>query len=111
MKPLPIICLALVFATPAFAAPQSVEDACWRYAQRVTPYLTEREKEAYIANCIADWTAGTPPSTRTTCRRSTVRPSSTPPTTTDAGTTRGRSKPRSAARYFRSAIKVGKLKP
>ena len=55
MKPLPIICLALVFATPAFAAPQSVEDACWRYAQRVTPYLTEREKEAYITNCIADW--------------------------------------------------------
>ena len=47
--------------TPAFAAPQSVEDACWRYAQRVTPYLTEREKEAYITNCIADWTAGTPP--------------------------------------------------
>ena len=46
---------------PAFAAPQSVEDACWRYAQRVTPYLTEREKEAYITNCIADWTAGTPP--------------------------------------------------
>ena len=47
--------------TPAFAAPQSVEDACWRYAQRVTPYLGEREKEAYITNCIADWTAGTPP--------------------------------------------------
>jgi hypothetical protein len=47
--------------TPTFAAPQSVEDACWRYAQRVTPYLTEREKEAYITNCIADWTAGTPP--------------------------------------------------
>jgi hypothetical protein len=43
--------------TPIFAAPQ----ACWRYAQRVTPYLTEREKEAYITNCIADWTAGTPP--------------------------------------------------
>jgi hypothetical protein len=47
--------------TPAFAAPQWVEDACWRYAQRVTPYLTEREKEAYITNCIADSTAGTPP--------------------------------------------------
>jgi hypothetical protein len=48
-------------APPAFAAPQPVEDACWRYAQRVTPHLTEREKEAYVANCIADWTAGTPP--------------------------------------------------
>ena len=35
-------------ATPAFAAPQWVEDACWRYAQRVTPHLTEREKEAYV---------------------------------------------------------------
>ena len=61
MKVVPTVCLALVFATPAFAAPQSVEDACWRYAQRVTPYLSEREKEAYITNCIADWTAGTPP--------------------------------------------------
>jgi hypothetical protein len=48
-------------ATTAFAAPQRVEDACWRYANRVTPYLTQREKEAYITNCIADWTAGTPP--------------------------------------------------
>jgi hypothetical protein len=47
--------------TLAFAAPQWVETACWRYANRVTPYLTAREKEAYIANCIADWTAGTPP--------------------------------------------------
>ena len=47
--------------TPAFAAPQSVEDACWRYAQRVTPHLSAREREAYITNCIADWTAGTPP--------------------------------------------------
>jgi len=46
MKFVPIICLALVFATPALAAPQSVEDACWRYAQRGTPYLSEREKEA-----------------------------------------------------------------
>ena len=54
-------CLAPMGATSAFAAPQSVEDACWRYAQRVTPYLTKREKEAYITNCIADWTAGTLP--------------------------------------------------
>ena len=47
--------------TPAFAAPQSVEDACWRYAQRVTPHLSAREREAYITNCKADWTAGQPP--------------------------------------------------
>jgi hypothetical protein len=62
LKPLKIVVAGFVFtATPAFAAPQWVEDACWRAAQRVTPILTEREKEAYIANCIADWTAGTPP--------------------------------------------------
>ena len=51
-------------ATPAFAAPQWVEDRCWYHANRVLPALTEREKEAYIANCIADWTAGTPPPPR-----------------------------------------------
>jgi hypothetical protein len=47
--------------SPAFAAPQWVEDACWRYANRVRPALNAREREAQIANCIADWTAGTPP--------------------------------------------------
>ena len=52
---------AVLTAMPAFAAPSWVNDACWRAAQRVTPRLTEPEKEAYIANCIADWTAGTPP--------------------------------------------------
>jgi hypothetical protein len=30
-------------ATPAFAAPQSVEDACWQYAYRVRPALSWRE--------------------------------------------------------------------
>jgi hypothetical protein len=52
---------AVVATTPAFAAPQWVQDACWRAAQRVTPRLTEPEKEQYIANCLADWSAGTPP--------------------------------------------------
>jgi hypothetical protein len=47
--------------TPAFAAPQWVETACWRAANRVLPALSAREREAYIANCKADWTAGTPP--------------------------------------------------
>ena len=51
----------LLSTTPVSAAPQWVEDACWRYAQRVTPYLSAREKEAYITNCIADSTVGTPP--------------------------------------------------
>jgi hypothetical protein len=56
--------MALVNVTSAAAAPQRVEDRCWYHAQRVLPALTEREKEAYIANCIADWTAGTPPPPR-----------------------------------------------
>lgn len=51
----------VVIAIPAFAAPQWVETACRRAAVRVLPALTAREVEAYIANCIADWTAGTPP--------------------------------------------------
>ena len=50
-------------ATPAFAAPQWVETACWRAANRILPALSAREREAYVANCIADWTAGTPPPT------------------------------------------------
>ena len=63
MKLIPVILVAglIVSATPAFAAPQWVEDACWYHANRVLPALTAREREAYIANCIADWTAGTPP--------------------------------------------------
>jgi hypothetical protein len=61
MKIVPIVYLALVFATPAIAAPQWVETACWKAANRVLPALRAREREAYIANCIADWTAGTPP--------------------------------------------------
>ena len=41
MKLKPLLAAAIVFtATPAFAAPQWVEDACWRYAHRVTPYLS-----------------------------------------------------------------------
>jgi hypothetical protein len=47
--------------TPALAAPQWVEDACWRNANQVRPALNAREREAYIANSIADWTAGYPP--------------------------------------------------
>jgi hypothetical protein len=58
-----IACLALFLATPAIAAPQWVETACWRAANRVLPALSAREREAYVANCIADWTAGTPPPT------------------------------------------------
>ena len=39
-------------ATPTFAAPQWVDDACWRYAQQVRPALNYREIEAYRTNCI-----------------------------------------------------------
>ena len=64
MKLIPFtIFLAAVVATavPALAAPQWVETACRRAGVRVLPALSARELEAYIANCIADWTAGTPP--------------------------------------------------
>ena len=61
LKAVPMICLALIFATPAVAAPQWVETACWRYANRILPAPTPREREAYFDNCIADWTAGAPP--------------------------------------------------
>jgi hypothetical protein len=61
MKPVTTICLGLILATPAIAAPQWVETACWRYANRILPAPTPREREMYFANCIADWTAGTPP--------------------------------------------------
>jgi hypothetical protein len=62
MKLNPLFAAAIVLtATPAFAAPQWVETACWRAANRVSPILSAREREAYVANCIADWTAGTPP--------------------------------------------------
>ncbi|MFO7478806.1 MAG: hypothetical protein R6X03_10775 [Methyloceanibacter sp.] len=56
-----VVAGGVVFATPASAAPQWVEDACWYNANRVLPALNAREREAYIANCIADWTAGSPP--------------------------------------------------
>lgn len=52
---------AVLAATPAFAAPQWVEDACRHAGVRVLPALDFRELQAYIANCIANWTAGTPP--------------------------------------------------
>jgi hypothetical protein len=46
---------------PVSAAPQWVESACWRAANRVLPAIDPRDREGYIANCIADWKAATPP--------------------------------------------------
>ena len=51
----------MLAVSPAFAAPQWVEDRCWSAAIRVRPALRFDDVEAYVANCIADWTAGTPP--------------------------------------------------
>jgi hypothetical protein len=62
MKLNPLFAAAIVLsATPAVAAPQWVEDRCWAAAVRVKPVLRYDEVEHYVANCIADWTAGTPP--------------------------------------------------
>ena len=63
MKLIPVMLGAglILSATPAFAAPRWVEDRCWYHANRVLPALDFREREAYIANCIADYTAGSPP--------------------------------------------------
>jgi hypothetical protein len=51
-----VIGLVSIGATPASAAPQWVEDKCFRQAQLVRPALRWYEQEAYIANCIADLT-------------------------------------------------------
>ena len=51
-------------ATPAFAVPQWVEDACWHYAVRIRPALDAREREGWIASCKADYTAGSLPPPR-----------------------------------------------
>ena len=62
LKPAKIFVAAIVFtATPAFAVPQWVEDACWHYAVRIRPALDAREREGWIASCKADYTAGSLP--------------------------------------------------
>ena len=59
-----LVVIALISATPAYAAPPEVERQCFLASERVSPILTQPEKEQYIANCIADWTAGSPPPPR-----------------------------------------------
>jgi hypothetical protein len=55
-----MIVVALAWVTPASAADPQLETYCFRQAEQVRPVLTEPEKEAYIANCIANNTP-TPP--------------------------------------------------
>jgi hypothetical protein len=49
--------LALLSAVPAVAASPEVEAYCFAQSEAVRPALTQPEKEAYIASCIADATA------------------------------------------------------
>ena len=56
---MPIICLALISATPVVAAPQWVEDLCWAKAAPIS-FNGRGEREAFIANCIADYTPAPP---------------------------------------------------
>lgn len=51
-----VVGLALLSVTPAVAASPEVEAACFAQAEAVRPALTQPEKEAYIASCIADAT-------------------------------------------------------
>ncbi|HXG78671.1 MAG TPA: hypothetical protein VNJ31_04955 [Methyloceanibacter sp.] len=48
--------LVMIGGSPASAAPQWLQDYCFNKAERVRPALRQDEKEAYIANCIADHT-------------------------------------------------------
>jgi hypothetical protein len=52
-----------VLMTPVLArgVTQAQRDACDRAAQYVRPALNWREKEAWIAGCLADATVGSPP--------------------------------------------------
>ena len=66
MKPILVMLVSVLVlgAIPASAAPRWVEDLCWYHANRVLPALSAREREAYIANCLADYAAGSPPPPR-----------------------------------------------
>jgi len=57
-----IIYWVLLSATSALAAPPEIEDFCWAQAAQVR-FNGRGEREAFIANCIADHTP-TPPAKR-----------------------------------------------
>jgi hypothetical protein len=50
-----VACLALMSVTPALAAPPEIEDFCFYQAQQVR-FSGRGEREAFIANCIANLT-------------------------------------------------------
>jgi hypothetical protein len=59
MKLVLIACVILITASTAEAAPREIEDLCWARAQAAPLRFNGRgEREAFIANCIAD---NTPP--------------------------------------------------
>ncbi len=52
---------ALMPASIAGGVTPAQRTACEKAAEQVRPALRADEKEAWIANCLADATAGTPP--------------------------------------------------
>jgi hypothetical protein len=52
----------LALSSPSLAAPPAVEDFCFDQIEKVRPPLSSGrgDREAFMANCIADFT-GTPP--------------------------------------------------
>ena len=52
-------CLVLMGTIQALAAPPWIEDYCWAQAERVH-FNGRGEREAFIANCIADYTPPLP---------------------------------------------------
>ena len=56
---LAVACSTLMSVTPAFAAPPEIEDFCWAQAAQIR-FNGRGEREAFIANCIADFTPAPP---------------------------------------------------
>jgi len=63
LTPVKIVVAGLVLsATPAFAAPQQIEEFCFAQAAQIW-FNGRGDREHFIANCIADLTP-TPPAKR-----------------------------------------------
>ena len=56
---LAVACSTLMSVIPAFAAPPEIEDFCWAQAAQIR-FNGRGEREAFIANCIADFTPAPP---------------------------------------------------